>query len=264
MDTAAGQVSWMRTVGLGRPLFALGFAVVGAIGLGAHDFILNQEPVPQGIPWRETFACISGALLLLTGVGLLVTPLARLAAIVLTAFLLSWVLVLQVPRVLAQPLVEGNWLGVGEDGALVAGSWIIFCAISARSATTIRSARIVFGLALIPIGLSHFVYLQIGMGMIPPWVPFREFLTGFTGVAHILAGLAIALGIVPRLAAVLEAVMESLFTVIVWTSAVMSAPTHRDNWVNFFISTALAAAAWAVAESYHEYRLPRSFGYRGV
>jgi len=57
---------------------------------------------------------------------------------------------------------------------------------------------------------------------------------------------------VPRLAATLEAVMESLFTLIVWVTAVITAPTNREGWVNLFISTALSAAAWAVAESFRQ------------
>lgn len=240
----------MRAVGIGHPLFAVGFAVVGAIGLGAHDFVLSQQPVPKGIPWRETLACLSGALLLATGAGLLITRTARLAALVLTAFVLLWVIVLQVPRVVAQPLNEGFWLGVGEDSTLVTGGWIVFCALAGRNDASVRTARALFGLALVPIGLSHFVYLKFAAELIPSWLPFREALTGFTGAAHIAAGVAIVFGIVPRLAATLEAVMESLFTLIVWLTAVINAPANREDWVNLFISTALSAAAWAVAESY--------------
>jgi uncharacterized membrane protein len=243
----------MQALGVGRLLFALGFAVVGAIGLGAHDFVLSQQPVPKDIPWRDTLACLSGALLLLTGVGLLVPRAAKLSALVLTAFVFLWALELQIPRILARPLVAGYWLGLGEDLSLAAGGWIIFCAITRRSDLSLRAARIAFGLALMPIGLSHFVYLKDAAGLIPSWMPFRIELTCFTGAAHIVAGAAIALGIVPRLAATLEAAMESLFTLIVWVTAVINAPMTRENWVNVFISTALSAAAFALAESYrHE------------
>ena len=64
------------------------------------------------------------------------------------------------------------------------------------------------------------------------------------------AGAAIVFGVLPRLAATLEAVMESGFTLIVWVSAVVAVPTDRQHWVDLFISTALTGAAWAVAESY--------------
>ena len=240
----------MRAVGAGHVLFALGFAVVGAIGLVAHDFVLSQQPVPAGIPWRETLACASGALLLVTAVGLLVPRAARLAALVLAAYLLLWVLVLQLPRAVANPQVEAYWLGVGEDLTLATGGWIIFCAIAGRNDSSLRAARVLFGLALVPIGFSHFFYLKETVGFIPPWLPFRPFLACLTGAAHIAAGSAIAFGIVPRLAATLEAVMESLFTLIVWVTIVVTAPTSRAGWVNLFISTALSAAAWAVAESF--------------
>jgi uncharacterized membrane protein YphA (DoxX/SURF4 family) len=212
--------------------------------------VLNQQPVPAGIPSRETLACISGALLLITGLGLLIPRAARIASLVLAAYILLWVLALQLPRAVANPQVEGYWLGVGEDLSMATGAWLIFCAVAGRTDASVRIARILFGLALIPIGLGHLFYFKITVGFIPPWFPFRPFLAGFTGLAHIAAGLAIVFNIVPRLAATLEAVMQSVFTVFVWITAVVTAPTDRENWVNLFISTALSAAAWAVAESY--------------
>jgi len=240
----------VRASGVGRLLFGTGFAVVGAIGLAAHDFVLSQQPVPETIPWREPLACLSGALLLLTGVGLLIPRAARVSALVLTTFLLLWVVALQIPRAVAHPAVEAYWLGVGEDLTLVTGGWIIYCGITGRDDASVRIARAVFGLALLPIGLSHFFYLKDAAELIPPWIPLRVPLTCFTGAAHIAAGAAIVCGIVPRLAATLEAVMQSLFTLIVWVTAVINVPSNRENWVNLFISTALSAAAWAVAESY--------------
>jgi uncharacterized membrane protein len=239
-------------IGLARLLFALGFVIVGAIGLGSHDFVLSQQPVPKDIPWREALACVSGAILLLAGIGLLVPRVAKPSALVLAAFLFLWVVALQIPRIVASPLVEGYWLGLGEDLSLAAGGFVIWCALTGRNDLSLRAVRVAFGLALVPIGLSHFVYLEGAAELIPSWMPLRVPLTWFTGAAHIVAGLAIAVGVVPRLAATLEAAMESLVTLIVWVSAVVSMPTDRQNWVNIFISTALSAAAWAVATSYRD------------
>jgi uncharacterized membrane protein len=241
---------YLRRIGVGHLLFALSFAVIGAISLGARDFLLYQQPVPQGLPWRQILACISAALMLAPGVGLLFPSTARRSALILTAFVALWVMALQIPRALAHPLVEGNWLGVGEDSSLVAGGWLICCATAGRSDSSVRIARILFGLALVPIGLSHFVYLQDAVGLVPTWMPLRAPLTALGGAGHIAAGLAIAFGVVPRLAAMLEAIMESLFTLICWVSAVIATPANRQDWVNLCISTALSAAAWVVAESY--------------
>lgn len=234
----------------GRLLLALGFVVVGALGLAVHDFVLSQEPVPKDVPWREALACASGVVSLVAGAGLLLTPVARLSALTLTAFVSLWVLLLLVPRLVAHPLVEAFWLGLGEDLTLVAGSWAVFCSITRRSDATLLAARAIFGIALVPIGLSHFFYLKTAVDLIPTWMPWRSFLTQFTGAAHIAAGLGILCGVIPRLAAPLEALMESLFTVIVWGAAVISVPASRESWVNLCISTALSAAAWAIAGSY--------------
>jgi hypothetical protein len=111
-------------------------------------------------------------------------------------------------------------------------------------------ARAVFGLALVPVGLAHFFSVEWAAELVPVWMPFRAILTGFTGAAHIAAGVAIAGGFVPRLAATFEAVMDSLFALIVWSSAVILAPASRVSWMSLLISTALSAAACAVAGSY--------------
>lgn len=241
---------YLRKVGVGRLFFAVSFAAIGAISLVARDFLLNQQPVPPNIPWRETLACISAAVLLVTGVGLLVPTVAKRAALILTAFIALWVLALELPGALAHPLVEAKWLGVGEDASMVGGGWLIFCAIAGCSDGRVRIARALFGIALVPIGISHFVYLQGAATLIPTWMPWRVPLTALSGAGHIAAGLAIAFGVVPRLAAIMETIMEALFTLICWLSAVIVTPGNREDWVNLCISTALTAAACAVAESY--------------
>jgi uncharacterized membrane protein len=240
----------MRMVGVGHLLFALGFLLLGAMCLAAHDFILWQEPVPKEFPWREPLALVNGALLLVTGTGLLFARSAKVAALTLTGLLfIVWVLAIQLTRALAHPAVELYWLGVGEDTTLATGGWVIYCALAGRDDASLRLARRVFGLALVPIGLSHFFYTQNAIQLMPGWFPLHVPFTLFTGCAHIAAGLALAFGIVPRLAATLEASMESIITVVCWGSAVVAA-SFRDHWVSLFISTTLSAAAWAVAASY--------------
>lgn len=241
---------YWRSVGVGHVLFAKCFILIGAISLGLQDFILYQEPVPAGLPGRETLACLSALVMLVAGAGLLFRATVRYAALILTAFFALWVVALWLPGALVHPRVETNWLGVGEDLTLVTGGWLIYCAASGRSGASIRVAQIVFGLALVPIGLSHFFYLQGAANLIPAWMPWHVPLTMVAGAGHIAAGLAIACGLLPRLAATMEASMESLITIIVWVSAIAAKPGDHMNWVNLLISTAETAAAWVVVASY--------------
>ena len=241
---------YLRRLGVGHLLFAVSFILIGAISLGLHDFLLFQQPVPKGIPGRATLACISGALLLIAGAGLLLRATAKQAALVLTAFVALWIVALWLPQVLAHPLVEINWLGVGEDMTLVAGGWLIYCRVAGRSDGTVRIARVLFGLALVPIGLSHFFYLAVAAQFIPAWMPWHVPLTILSGAGHIAAGVAIVCGVMPRLAATLEASMESLITLIVWVSAIAMKPADHQSWVAFLVSSAESAAAWVVVATY--------------
>src|SRR5215469_8026738 len=96
----------IRNIGAGRLLFAVAFIVEGVFALATQHFQafnLGSQPLPQGLPWREGLACISGALMLLPGVGLLIAPLSRLSARVLMAYISLWLLVLYLPRALMQP-----------------------------------------------------------------------------------------------------------------------------------------------------------------
>ncbi len=65
------------------------------------------------------------------------------------------------------------------------------------------AACILFGVAPVPIGISHFVYIDGVAALFPSSFPLRVPLTYFSGAAHIAACVAIAVGIVPRLATTL-------------------------------------------------------------
>ena len=52
-----------------------------------------------------------------------------------------------------------------------------------------------------------------------------------------------------QVAAMTEASMISLFTLLVWGPAILAAPRTRLSWTAFFISWAIASAAWVVAQS---------------
>src|SRR3569833_4354883 len=84
----------MSRISIGHLLFGLAFAAEGALGLSARDFLLNQQPVAQGVPWREQLACASAAVMLLAGIGMLVPRSARLATMVLSGITALWVLIL--------------------------------------------------------------------------------------------------------------------------------------------------------------------------
>lgn len=233
------------TVKLSRVAFALGLVGMGTLSLVFRDFALQWQPVPAWVPLRTLLAVASGTFLVVAGAGLLARRVAARSARALFAYLLVWWVLLKLPHVVAAPLVEVNWLGAGEIAVVVAAGWVL-CAQGDRG---LRVARYLFAVALLPIGLSHFVYASVTIGFVPTWIPFRAFWAYLSGAGHIAAGLGVLFGVLPRLAATLEAAMIAVFTLLVWVPLVLAQPRSQLQWTGFMISWVIAAAAWVVAGS---------------
>lgn len=196
--------------------------------------------------------------MLLGGFGLLLRPTAAWSARVLFPYLILWLL-LKVPVLVTAPQIEAVWLGFGEIAVLLTGGWILFAKFAGLSTesplgflsgeNSVRVARLLFAVSLIPIGLSHLVYVKETTDLVPAWLPYRVGWAYLTGVGQIACGLGVLFSIFPRVAATVEAVMISLFTLLVWIPAVLRAPTARLPWTAFFISWAIASAAWVVAQN---------------
>ncbi len=234
-----------------RTGFASGMITLGVIGLVFRDFALVWGPLPAWVPWPTALACVSAVVALAAGIALLVRRTAAAASLVSFVYVALWWLLLKVPGVFSAPLTELSWLECGMTGILLSGAWTLFADLGGRpfpgGERGMRLARLLFGLSLIPVGLSHFVYVNLTVPLVPSWLPYRLGWAYFTGACHLAAGLGVLLGVLPRLAAQLEAAMLGIFTILVWVPAVVAAPGTRGNWTEFWISWALTAAAAVVA-----------------
>ena len=243
----------MRPFRLGRTLFAVGLAGLGVLSLGSGDFALNWQPVPEWVPAREILARASGLLLLTAGAGILIRRTAGVCAFLMAAYMLSWVLLLQVPRVVRAPGDLGMWLGLSESLWLFCGGWIITVTLSPRNWLSERFpggpriARLLFAFACLVLGLSHFVFLDATVSMIPAWLPARVGFAYVTGAGHFATGLALFSRVLQRLAATMEACMICVFVLLVHLPGVMAAPGSRLQWTMLYVASALAGSAWVVA-----------------
>ena len=242
----------------GLTLFAVGMIGLGILALIYGDFAMVWQPVAPWIPGRTVLAYASGVIMLLGGIGLLVRAAATWSIRILFPYLVVWAL-LKVPALFVAPGMEAVWLGIGELTVLLAGGWVLFARLGglregsplsfATGEKGVRMARVLFAVSLIPIGLSHIVYVQPTADLVPSWLPYRIGWAYLTGAGQIACGLGVLFSIFPRVAAWAEAGMISLFTLLVWGPKIVAAPHTRLNWTAFFISWAIASAAWVVAQN---------------
>ena len=237
-------------------LFAIGLMGLGILALVNGDFALVWQPVAAWIPGRTALAYASGILMLLGGIGLLFQSTVAWSIRILFPYLILWLL-LKVPALVVAPGMEAVWLGFGELAVLLAGGWVLFARLAdlqkgsfwtfTTGESGVRIAKILFAVSLIPIGLSHLVYTKETAALVPAWLGFQTIWARLTGVGQIACGIGVLFSVYPRVAAMVEAGMISLFTLLVWAPAILAAPKTRLPWTAFFISWVIAAAAWVVA-----------------
>jgi uncharacterized membrane protein YphA (DoxX/SURF4 family) len=174
-----------------------------------------------------------------------------------------WALI-GIPAILSGPLSFGGWYGFCEALTCFVAKWILYVReLPIASARAVRVARVLFGLTCVFYGCSHFAYADYTASMVPAWLPYALGFAYFTGLGHIAAGVGVAAGIAPRLAATLEAIMMSLFGLLVWAPSFFAQPrpkwagTPHNQWSELVVNLLLAASAWIVADSLRN----RSWGF---
>jgi uncharacterized membrane protein len=78
------------------------------------DFIRGGF-IPAYIPFKTFWTYFTGSCLIAGGIGLLIAPVRRLAAIMCGIMILGWFFLLHIPRMLASPSDFMEWFGVLES-----------------------------------------------------------------------------------------------------------------------------------------------------
>jgi uncharacterized membrane protein YphA (DoxX/SURF4 family) len=253
----------MRIVGFDQGLFAIASASVAVLSLAYGDFAAAGQSLPAWIPWRETWIYGSALLVLAASAGVCFSRTVLTSVVTIGAYEAVWAAICA-PKILSEPFSVGAWYGFCEALTALVGAWILFAVLRRQSRGSqlpitgeraVRTAQVLFGLTCVFYGWSHFAYADYTASMVPSWLPARLGFAYFTGLAHLAAGIGIIIGVLPGLAATLEASMMSLFGLLVWVPSFFAQPRPdwaappQNQWSELVVSLVLAASAWIVATS---------------
>jgi uncharacterized membrane protein YphA (DoxX/SURF4 family) len=180
----------------------------------------------------------------------------------LFVYLALWMLLFKVPFIFRAPLEEVSYQSNGENAVWVAAAWVLAIWFSSEADKArfgfilgdagLRLARILYGLALIAFGFSHFFYANMTTPLVPAYLPFHESWAYITGGAYLAAGVAIIVGVFARLAAVLVALQIALITILVWAPTVAAGNIDAGHWQETVVSCVITAGAWVIVDSYRD------------
>lgn len=236
-------------------LFAVTMIGIGIIGLVTGTFAPIWGGVPKAIIDRQLFAYLCTFVSLACGAGLLARRTASPASIVLLGYLVVWTALFKVPFIIHAPLVEGSYQSTGENLVLIAAAWVLYAQASRRQnfpsgKVGLRTAYLLYGLALIAFGFSHFVYLNLTAPLVPQWLPSPVFWAYLTGAIYLATGVALVTGFQARAGAICAAVQIALITVLVWGPVIVRGNVDQGSFEESVVSWALTAAAWVIAASF--------------
>lgn len=252
----------MRVASPGHAAFAATMIALGIMGLIKGDFTAIWGGVPEHLPGRAVLAYGCAVVALAGGLGLFFRRTQASAALLLLVVLALWLIVFKGQFVVRAPLQEVSYQTCGETATIVAAAWVLYAWLAgdwgqrwlgfAVGANGVRIARVLFGLALIAFGLSHFFYVEMTAPLVPGWLGWPVGWAYFTGGTYLAAGAAVLTGVLARLAATLTAVQMALFGLLIWLPRAISGELSAFQWGEAVATVVLAVSAWVVAESYRD------------
>ena len=219
------RVMGNRLMKVGVWFYGLGTVFTGILNIAWGDFDGSHQPIQalgKNLPGQHLLAYVTGAWLVVAGVATLWRRSEKFGAAA-SAIAYAFFAALWLARYYAGihvlgwriDVILGVSFGLAQQLMLIAPAAIVYVSITSPDSLlenrTAIAARWMLGLPPVLFGIFHLIGIRVFATIVPQWMSFGYFWAGLTGIAFILAGIAICSGIKDVLALRLLALMLLLF-----------------------------------------------------
>jgi hypothetical protein len=229
---------------IGLTVYGIASVAAGILDLIWGEFEPAHQPLQawgDHIPGVTIFAHIAAIWLIVGGAAILWHRSLRFGAAAQTILYGIFVL-FPLPRLYTAPHFLGYraavYIGlvanVCEQIVLLVPAAVVWGSLAAQGSLSRRAAlvaRWTFGFCSLAFGLGHLTAIETVVPMIPKWIPLGgTFWAVLTGIAFVLAGLAIISGVLEILAARLLGAMLLVFSVLALAPLIFASPRNHVSW----------------------------------
>jgi uncharacterized membrane protein YphA (DoxX/SURF4 family) len=243
---------------IGRYFLALPLLVFAMQYLVFGKYLGGLPPMP---PWAQGAgfgAYPVGLLLLVTSAAIFIDRQARMLSLVTGAWFVFCFLVFHLQHASSvwsngtdrTRALETLCIGAGLLALAALSPAESFRGPSANgNRKLILASRITFGISMVIFGWQHFMYAQFLVNLVQSWLPAHAFWIYFTGTAMMAAGLAIATGVLARLAGICLGIMFVLWFLTLHLPRVLAAIHNQDEITSMFVALAFGGISLIFAAS---------------
>lgn len=242
-----------------QTIFAVPWLIFGAQHFMFVDFVAAL--VPAFFPARWFWAYFTGAAMVAAGVSLIVNIKARLAAALLGAMLMGFILLIHIPKLASGDLSAMALTRFFQDAAIAAAAFMLAGALSRRETDgdfldkIARASRYVFAVLLVIFGIQQFLNLDFLTAKVAPYLPARFVWVYLTGAAMVVAGVCVLTNKKARLAAFALGVLMLTLNLLLHAFLLARTPHVALLWTAAMLDLALTCGAFLLAATFSAKRI---------
>lgn len=232
----------------GKLFLVISIIAIGAIHIISGHFPTGLLPVTTSLPAKQVLAYLTGSLLIVAGILVLVKKYAAYGALLAALLFLLALLLIHVPKVLAEPNNPSEWTGTFEVICIMSGALILLGNISKDGGSKlIKTGTYLFSIGLLVFGVQHYMYAQFVANLIPAWIPAHLFWNYVVMVAFLASGMSFIINKLTRLTGGLLGLMFLIWVLILHLPRVIVNVHTEPEWTSLFVALAFSGISFLIA-----------------